>query len=240
VSPFSGGHLNPAVSLAQAVVKKFQWYKVPVYVMAQILGAFLASVVLYLEYYDALNAYDMGLRQTTGNMSTAGIWATYPKDFLGIWGGIFDQILGTAFLLMCINAITDKRNMKVPGYLVPVLVGMVILGIGLCFGFNCGYGINPARDLSPRIFTAMAGWGTEPFSYNNYQWFWIPILAPLIGGPLGSLLYMATIELHWETEVAPLDDLETMKSQRSLQHSNTQQTTYSEDRLVAGSQDLKA
>ena len=68
-------------------------------------------------------------------------------------------------LLLCVRALTDERNMKVPGYLVPVLVGLVVLNIGIAFGYNCGYAINPARDFAPRLFTLMAGFGTETFRF---------------------------------------------------------------------------
>ena len=68
-------------------------------------------------------------------------------------------------LLLCVCAITDTRNMEVPKGLVPLLVGLTVLNIGVCFGFNCGYAINPARDLAPRLFTLIAGWGGDTFTY---------------------------------------------------------------------------
>ena len=76
---------------------------------------------------------------------------------------ILFQIVGTMLLLICVCGITDPKNMEIPKGLVPILVGFCVLNIGICFGFNCGYAINPARDLAPRIFTLIAGWGAEPF-----------------------------------------------------------------------------
>ena len=70
-------------------------------------------------------------------------------------GGIVDQVVGTALLMLCVSAITDRRNMQVSKQLVPFFIGLTVLGIGICFGFNCGYAINPARDFSPRLFTGM-------------------------------------------------------------------------------------
>ena len=76
---------------------------------------------------------------------------------------MFLQIVGTMLLLICVCAITDSKNMQVSKGLIPLLVGFVVLNIGISFGFNCGYAINPARDLAPRIFTSLAGWGAAPF-----------------------------------------------------------------------------
>ena len=114
-------------------------------------------------FSDALNKYDGGARAVTGVNGTAGIWATYPKDYLSIGNGFGDQICGTALLLACVLAINDNKNMKPPKGMVPFCIGMVVAVIGMAFGYNCGYAINPARDLGPRIFTAIAGWGTKVF-----------------------------------------------------------------------------
>lgn len=202
----SGGHLNPAVSVAQAVIGKFEWKKVPFYVLSQFLGSFLASVVVYLVYYDALNAFDGGSRAVTGVFKTAGIWATYPQPYLSIWGAFFDQVIGTAGLLIGVNAITDEANMRVPQNLIPFFVGLLVLIIGSCFGFNCGYAINPARDLAPRLFTCIAGWGIETFSADNY--FWIPIVGPLVGGVVGAGIYRIFVEFHRTDKKALAGDSE--------------------------------
>merc|ERR1712071_60576 len=117
----------------------------------------------------------------------AGIFATYPASWLSIQGGIGDQILGTMLLLLCICAATDEKNTVVPPSLAPMYVGFAVLGVGVSFGANCGYALNPARDLSPRLLTFIAGWGNQVFSYKNFTWFWIPIVGPHIGAILGSL-----------------------------------------------------
>src|SRR5262245_37781134 len=96
----TGAHLNPAVTLALAVHRAFPWNKVALYVAAQLVGAFVASVVVYLTYREALTAFDGGLRQVTGAQATAGIWATYPQPFLSTFpGGFIDQVVGTALLV---------------------------------------------------------------------------------------------------------------------------------------------
>ncbi|CAL4062713.1 unnamed protein product [Meganyctiphanes norvegica] len=219
----SGGHVNPAVSLAMAVWGKFPWAKVPIYMVAQYLGAFFASVLLYGVYLNALDNFDPGRTDLT-----AGIWATYPgvallngtnesTAFLSAGNGMSDQIVGTMLLLICVCAITDPRNMQVPKALVPFFVGMTVLNIGICFGFNCGYAINPARDLGPRIFTLIAGWGDHPFTamtVDSVAWWWIPIIGPHIGAIIGVFVYLVFIELH-HTEAAEFN-LPQVQSQDSV------------------------
>ncbi|XP_071096959.1 aquaporin-10-like isoform X2 [Haliotis cracherodii] len=197
----SGGHLNPAVTVAQAALGRLQLKKVPVYLLAQYLGAFVASILVYLVYTDALHHYDDGVRAVVGNVSTAGIWATYPQPFVSTANGFGDQVFGTAILLICVMGVTDPRNMSPPSGLIPISVGLIVVAIGMTFGFNCGYAINPARDLGPRIFTAVAGWGSDPFSFRGFNWFWVPILGPHIGAILGAYFYQACVGFHWPTEV---------------------------------------
>lgn len=189
----SGAHLNPAVTLALAMFRGFAWPKVAPYMIAQLAGAFVASVVVFLTYYEALNAFDGGARQVLGDLGTAGIWATYPKPFLSTFpGGLIDQIVGTALLVGVIFAIIDGRNSVPPAGLAPFIVGLLVVLIGMTFGFNAGYAINPARDLGPRLFTAMAGWGSEVFRAGN-NWWWVPIAGPLVGGTIGGFVYDALI-----------------------------------------------
>lgn len=205
----SGGHLNPAVSLGMAVWGKFSWVKVPVYWVAQYLGAFTASALLYGVYLNALDTFDPDRTHLS-----YGIFATYPgmainstagaaTSFLSAGNGLGDQIVGTMLLLICVCAITDPRNMMVPKGLIPLFVGLALLNIGVCFGFNCGYAINPARDLAPRLFTLMAGWGDAPFTattVDNVAFWWIPFVGPHIGAIIGVMIYLFFIELHHEEE----------------------------------------
>ena len=185
----SGAHLNPAVTLALAGFRGFPWTKVGPYMAAQLLGAFAASVVVYLTYYEALNAFDGGTRHVVGPLGTAGIWATYPQPFLSTFpGGFVDQVVGTALLVGVIFAIIDSRNSMPPATLVPLIVGLLVALIGMTFGFNSGYAINPARDLGPRLFTAAFGWGSEVFRAGQ-GWWWVPIAGPLAGGLIGGLVY---------------------------------------------------
>jgi MIP family channel proteins len=185
----TGAHLNPAVTLALAAHRRFPWSKVLPYSLAQIAGAFVASAVVFITYHEALNAFDGGVRQVVGAQGTAGIWATYPQPFLSVFpGGVIDQVVGTALLVAGIFGITDSRNSPAPAGLAPVVVGLLVVLIGATFGFNSGYAINPARDFGPRLFTFVAGWGTDVFRAGQ-SWWWVPILGPLAGGLVGGWAY---------------------------------------------------
>ncbi|OPL21227.1 water-specific aquaporin, partial [Mytilus galloprovincialis] len=156
---------------------------------------------------DALNSFDGGNRMVSGPNGTAGIWATYPQDFASVATCIGDQLLGTAMLLCCVLAVTDDRNMETHKGLIPFSIGLIVVVIGMTYHFNCGYAINPARDLGPRIFTAIAGWGVEVFSYNDYKYFWIPVLGPHVGAILGAFLYQFLIGFHWSEVVEITSDI---------------------------------
>ena len=185
----SGAHINPAVTLALAVRRRFAWSKVLPYWGAQLAGAVAASAVVFVTYYEALNHFDGGVRQVGGPSGTAGIWATYPKEFLTTFpGGLVDQVVGTALLLMVICALTDRRNTAPDSTIAPLVIGGLVLLIGMTFGYNSGYAINPARDFGPRLFTAVAGWGTAVFRAGNH-WWWVPIVGPCAGGIVGAYVY---------------------------------------------------
>jgi MIP family channel proteins len=193
----SGAHLNPAVTLALAIHRRFPWSKVLPYAVAQLAGAFAASAVVFVVYREALTRFDGGLRQVAGAQGTAGIWSTYPQAFLSTFpGGFIDQVTGTALLVLLIFALTDRLNLAPAANAAPVLVGATVVLIGACFGYNAGYAINPARDLGPRLFTAVAGWGVDVFRAANH-WWWVPVVAPLLGGVLGGLVYDVLVrKLH--------------------------------------------
>lgn len=199
----SGAHMNPAVTLALAVHRGFPWAKVLPYSLAQIAGAFVASALVYVTYIEALGTFDGGVRQVVGASGTAGIWATYPQPFLSTFpGGFIDQVVGTALLVGVIFAISDARNVPPPAGLAPFMVGLLVAVIGMSFGFNTGYAINPARDFGPRLFTSVAGWGMEVFRAAN-NWWWVPIVGPCLGGVLGGWVYEACIGRRFPVTTLP-------------------------------------
>jgi len=195
----SGGHLNPAVTLAMAVMKKLRWAQLPVYWAGQYLGAFMASLVLWGNYADAIAAASPGDDNTI--QATAGIFASYPSyptEQVALYTLAADQILGTFLLLIIIFAVTDEHNMNISGSLVPLTIGLGLTVIHLSFGLNAGSAINPARDFSPRLFTLIAGW-EDSFSAADH-WFWIPLLLPHIGAVLAAGSYAIMISAHHPEE----------------------------------------
>jgi len=197
----SGAHLNPAVTVALAVHRQFPWSKVLPYALAQVAGAFVASAVVYATYREALFAFDGGTRLVEGATATAGIFATYPQAYLSIAGGFVDQVVGTMLLMAGVLAVTDQRNVAPPAWLTGPLVGLIVVGIGVSFGFNAGYAINPARDFGPRLFTFVAGWGSGVFT-ASHGWWWVPIAAPIVGAILGAWLYDTFVNKHHQAPEA--------------------------------------
>ncbi len=181
----SGAHINPAVTLAFAARGKFPWSKVVPYWVAQVLGAFVAAAILYFVYHGAIvNATG------TRNVATAvgGVFYTSPKPFVGPFGAFCSEFVGTALLVGLIFALVDKRNQPVQANLNPLIIGFLFVAIGASFGLNTGYAINPARDFGPRLWIAIVSGGASFTSYT-----WIPIVAPLLGGVAGALIYDFTI-----------------------------------------------
>lgn len=191
----SGAHMNAAVSLSSCVFGTLRWRLLPLYVGAQFIGSFLAAATVYTVYYEAIHSYCGGNLTVTGPRATAGIFATYPAPYLSITGGFIDQVFGTAMLLLCLSALADHRNRPPPVGAEPVVVGLLVLLIGMSVGSNSGYAINPTRDIGPRLFTAIAGWGLDVFRVGN-GWWWVPLVAPCVGAVSGTALYKLLIEVH--------------------------------------------
>lgn len=191
----SGAHINPAVTLGFALRRGFAWVKVIPYWFAQVAGAFCGALLVYAVYMSAINWYNTTHHLTKpDSLPTFSIFATFPAPYFhGSWVGPFvDQVVGTGILVALIAALIDKRNQAPKGNVSALLIGMVVTVIGVSYGVNAGYAINPARDLGPRIFAWAFGWGKLAFSgdvgvFTNY--WWIPIAGPIAGGLIGILLY---------------------------------------------------
>jgi glycerol uptake facilitator protein len=190
----TGAHINPAVTFAFAVKGDFNWGKVLPYWAAQLAGAFAGAALAYADYAPAINmwnaAHGVLARAAPGGMTTFSIFATFPAQYYGaiMLGPLFDQIIGTFFLLLFVMAIIDSKNVGVKSNLAPFMVGMAVAAIGMSFGTGAGYAINPARDFGPRLLCWLMGWGTNAFPGPHGYW-WVPIIGPLIGAPLGTSLY---------------------------------------------------
>lgn len=187
----SGAHLNPAVTVALAVKRDFPWGKVLPYIGAQMVGAFLGALGVYLVYMDGLKAAGL-----------PNVWCTGPGSVFGsaFWGGtasaaatggysfvnsFIAEVFGTMVLLWGILASGDSKNTGLMHNMGPFLVGGTVLAVGLSLGGPSGYAINPARDLGPRLFGLVSG--TQGLFSNGY--WWIPIVAPIVGGIIGIYIY---------------------------------------------------
>ena len=140
----SAAHLNPAVTVALAAFKGFSPRKVVPYIAAQLAGAFVAALLVRWAYSDAINRVDPGHTK-----ATQGIFSTSPDIGVSIPTAFLDQIIGTAILVMVIFALTSAVNNPPLGNTAPLFIGLLVVGIGLRWGANAGYAINPARDFAP-------------------------------------------------------------------------------------------
>lgn len=190
----SGAHINPAVTIALAVKRGFAWAKVPGYIGAQVLGAFAGAAVVYLNYYDAISAAEDAAGVGSKDASTVGIFVTGPAGYFdNYWGPVISEITGTMLLIIIVFAVIDLMNIPPKANLGAIVIGFGVMAIGMSFGANSGYAINPARDFGPRVFTAVAGWGEAAFPGNTggtlQAYWWVPIVAPIIGAVIGAFVY---------------------------------------------------
>jgi glycerol uptake facilitator protein len=185
VNSFSGAHLNPAVTLGMAAIGKLEWAKVGSYLAAQMIGAFIGAVLVWLAYLPHW-------KETPDTGAKLGIFCTAPA-IRSPGANLVTEIIGTFVLVFGVLTILSPDNLQ-PAHgfdtgLGPLLVGVLVLGIGVSLGGPTGYAINPARDLGPRIAHALlpiAGKGGSDWGYA-----WVPIVGPIIGGVLGAFFYRA-------------------------------------------------
>jgi len=223
---FSGksgrGHINPAVSVAFALIGKLDYKRLVLYVLAQYLGAFVGALILYLIYMEQIWSFHL-LKLPASNatevdwLTLSGIFSTFPN---ANWHTCFiDQIIGTALLMAGVLAIVDKRNFNIPDWAQPLHVMFLLVGLVLTLGLNAGAALNPARDLAPRILIAIAYSGKHAFAGRNF-YFWIPIVGPHIGAILGAIIYKVTVGLH-------------LPKENSLKSTSEQDCPYKEDDFTA-------
>jgi glycerol uptake facilitator protein len=183
VGRISGAHINPAVTIGLAATGQFPLADVPGYIIAQFLGAFVGGVIVWLAYLPHWEeTADPGLK--------LGVFCTAPAIYRTV-PNLVTEIIGTAVLVF--GVVASVSTFIAPGGEVPMdgifplVIGLLVLGIGLSLGGPTGYAINPARDLGPRIAHAVlpiAGKGDNDWGYS-----WIPVVGPIIGGILGALLF---------------------------------------------------
>jgi glycerol uptake facilitator protein len=189
----TGAHINPAVTLALAVKRGFPWNKVAPYWIAQTAGAFAGAGAVFLVYHDGLVAAGVPNVWSTGPGSAYAVafWgasasAATPMPY-SLLNAFVAETFGTMFLLLGVIAFFDNRNLGgATPFIGPLIVGLVVVGVGLSLGGPSGYAINPARDLGPRLFGALAG---TTGLFNGWYWLIAPVVGPLVGGPLAVELY---------------------------------------------------
>jgi len=200
----SGAHLNPAVTISLAAWGGFSPRRVPGYVVTQVAGAFLASVVLYVIFGGALSEFESKnhiVRGQDGSEASAMVFGEYYPNPLGRpfkeanlgrmceWRAFFAEAVGTAILLLVIFCATDPNNKERPRILTAATIGLTVTLLISLLGPLTMACFNPARDLGPRLFSSLAGWGSLPFTVNGSGWFLVYIVAPILGGLFGGAIY---------------------------------------------------
>jgi len=182
VGRISGAHLNPAITLGLAVVGKFAWSDVPRYIVAQFIGAFLGAVIVWL-------AYLAHWPETESQASKLSVFSTIPAIRRRPLN-LLTEIIGTFVLVFGVLAISANAG-PVQSGLTPLLIGLLVWGIGLSLGAPTGYAINPARDLGPRLAHALLPIPHKGSSDWGYSW--VPVVGPLIGGAIGAAAYVGLL-----------------------------------------------
>lgn len=172
-----GAHLNPALTIGLASIGLFEWSLVPAYIGAQMVGAFIGAVIVYLAYHDHFAVTD----DADGKLA---VFATGPAIRSTVWN-LVTEIIGTAMLVIGLLGVGHANNAM--GAVGAMMAGGVVFALGLSLGGPTGYAINPARDLGPRIahfLLPIPGKRDSDWGYS-----WIPVVGPIIGGIVGALLY---------------------------------------------------
>ncbi|NWX35420.1 AQP7 protein, partial [Notiomystis cincta] len=191
----SGAHLNAAVTITQCILGNISCRQLAAYIIGQFLGSFMAAAAVFALYYDAIYDFTQGNFTVSGPTATALIFSTYPAPNVSLQGAFFTEFMATIMLILGVLVIHDEKNNAAMKAVQPILSGVLVLGIGLGMGLNTGYAINPSRDLPPRIFTAIAGWGTDVFT-ADHSWWWVPVAAPILGCLAGVFIYKICIDFH--------------------------------------------
>ena len=199
----SCAHLNPAVSLSMAVSGRMPFRKMPVYIGAQFSGAILAALTLYLLFASSIGAYENAhgiVRGSTESVKTAMMFGEYYPNpgasaIVSLPLAISAEAFGTFLLVLMIFALTEGCNVGRPDdALAPVFVGLTVTSIICLIAPLTQAGLNPARDLGPRLVAWLMGWGDAAFPDRVGGFFHVYVLAPLLGGVVASLFFVHMLE----------------------------------------------
>ncbi|NRN29939.1 MIP/aquaporin family protein [Photorhabdus heterorhabditis] len=206
----SGGHLNPAVTIALWLFARFSSKKVIPFIIAQMIGGFVAAAIVYTMYYNIFLDYEQVhniVRGTSESLFTAGVFSTYPMASLSIPQAFMIEAIIAAVLLCLIMALTDDGNGVPRGPLAPLLIGILIAVIGGAFGPLTGFALNPARDFSPKLVAYLAGWGDIALTGGReIPYCLVTLTAPIIGGIIGAFGYRKLIGRNLPTSVGKTEN----------------------------------
>ena len=199
----SCAHLNPAVSIAMVISKRMTAKRLPAYLIAQFIGAFLAGVAIFLLFSPSIEAYESAkgiIRGTAASIDTARMFGEfYPNPggnaVVSMPLAIAAEAFGTFLLLLLIFALTEGCNIGRPSdTMVPVFIGLTVTSIICLIAPLTQAGLNPARDLGPRVVAWITGWGSAAFPDNSGGFFLVYILGPIIGGAIAALFFLYVLE----------------------------------------------
>lgn len=194
----SGAHLNPAISIMLWIYRGFPLRKIPMYMFAQILGAFIAAMIAFGLYQEGIYAYAPGV--SLGNTATQAAFICYPRySYIGGATAFFTEFTGTAVLSVAVLALGDDTNAPPGAGMNAFILGLVITALSMAFGYNTGAAMNPARDLGPRLALLALGYGKGIFT--NVYWIYGNWVGPISGAIFGAFLYDAAIFVGGESPV---------------------------------------
>ena len=213
----SGAHLNPAVTVAMAVWSDFPKGRVIPYIATQMAGSFVASAILFFIFGNAIGTFESSngiVRGAAGSEASAMVFGEYypnpggkplttdARQRMTTMRAFGAEVIGTAILLLVIFCATDERNKSRPQILTAATIGLTVTLLISLLGPLTMACFNPARDLAPRAFSSLAGWGRVPFEVNGSGWLTVYIIAPILGGILGGGIYTAFFKNSYRTEIS--------------------------------------
>ncbi|HUB68750.1 MAG TPA: MIP family channel protein [Candidatus Methylacidiphilales bacterium] len=213
----SGAHLNPAVTISLAAWGGFPKGRVVGYILTQMVAAFISAAVLYLIFGGAIAEFEAKnhiIRGAVGSEASAMVFGEYYPNPSGKpltetdpgrmpqWRAFMAEVIGTAILLLVIFCMTDGNNKDRPQILTPAMIGLTVMLLISLLGPLTMACFNPARDLGPRLFSSVAGWGIVPFTANGMGWLTVYIIAPVLGGLLGGGIYRGGLACAYRADSA--------------------------------------
>ncbi|CAL4322512.1 Glycerol uptake facilitator protein [Buchnera aphidicola (Neophyllaphis podocarpi)] len=198
----SGAHLNPAITITLYIFSNFNKKKVIPYIISQMLGSFTSTSLVYFLYYNLFNNFENShkiVRGTVESLYLAAIFSTYPNGYVSTLKSLIVEIVIAAIFMYVTMTLNDFNKTSYSSYsylLTPLIIGSLIIVIGTSMGSLTSFALNPARDLSPKIFMWLAGWGSISFTGGrDFPYFFIPLFGSLSGTIIGAFGYIRLTKL---------------------------------------------